>query len=219
MQTNIETKKYFRPAFSYDFLTPCYDILTDLTGFGKSLKRKVVKLLKLKGDEKVLDVGVGTGTLLIELNKSYPSLNLVGIDPDPKVLNIAKSKLAKYKVRASLSKAFAQDLPFPDASFDLVVSTLTFHHLPSQAKKKALEEIHRILRNGGKFLLADFGKPQGPVSYILLHLGSIFDGGEEMKANLRGELPIMLKDKGFIVDKIGNRYLGMEFLLARKDNL
>ena len=219
MQTNIETKKYFRPAFSYNFLTPCYDVFTDLTGFGKSLKRKVVRLLKLKGNEKVLDVGVGTGTLLIELNKSYPSLNLVGIDPDPKVLNIAKSKLAKYKVRASLSKAFAQDLPFPDASFDLVVSTLTFHHIPSQAKKKALGEIHRILRNGGKFLLADFGKPKGPISYILLHLGSIFDGGEEMKANLRGELPIMLKDKGFIVEKIGNRHLGIEFLLARKGNL
>ena len=219
MKTKIETKKYFRPAFSYDLLTPCYDVFTDLTGFGKSLKRKVVKLLKLKGNEKVLDIGVGTGTLLIELNKFYPGLNLAGIDPDSKVLNIAKSKLAKYKVRASLSKAFAQDLPFPDGSFDLAVSTLTFHHLPSQAKKKTFGEIHRILRKGGKFLLADFGKPQGPISYILLHLGSIFDGGEEMRANLRGELPLMLKDKGFVVEKIGNRYLGIEFLLARKDNL
>ena len=137
MKTNIETKKYFRPAFSYDLLTPCYDALTDLTGFGKSLKRKVVKLLELKGNEKVLDIGVGTGTLLIELNKSYPNLNLVGIDPDQKVLKIAKSKLAKYKVRASLNKS-AQDLPFPDENFDLVVSTLTFHHIPSQEKKRHL---------------------------------------------------------------------------------
>jgi hypothetical protein len=50
----------------------------------------------------------------------------------------------------------------------------------------------------------------------LLHIGSIFDGGEEMRASLRGELPVLLKSAGFSVEKVGKRYLGVEFLLARK---
>jgi len=216
MQENIERKKNFRPAFSYDFLTPFYDFLTNISGFGKSLKKRVVGLLDIQGNEKVLDVGVGTGTLLIELGKSYSNLELVGIDPDPEVLEIAEEKLARFNIEAQLIRAYAQELPFQDSSFDLAVSTLTFHHLKTDIKKKATAEIYRILKSGGRFLLADFGKPVGPISFILLHIGSVFDGGEEMRANLRGEVPILLRNEGFTVEKVGKRYLGIEFFLARK---
>lgn len=209
-------ERKFRPAFSYHFLTPVYDLLVDSFGFGKKLKVKVISLANIKNSEKVLDVGAGTGTLIIEAKKKFPKLDITGLDPDGKILNIAEGKMNNANIKVNLVKGYSQKIPFKDSTFDLVISTLTFHHLKTDIKKLAAKEINRVLKKGGRFLLADFGKPTGPMSSVLLHIGSIFDGGEEMRANLRGELPIILQEAGFEVTKLNGRHLGVEFLLGEK---
>lgn len=208
--------KEFKPALAYHILTPLYDRATEALGYGTSFKRKVLKLAQIQDGERLLDVGTGSGTFLIETKRKYPQAEVTGIDPDKEILEIARRKLKQAGVTAHLVQGFAQELPFPDNSFDVVVSTLIFHHLPTSIKTHAIEEIYRVLADNGRFLLADFGKPDTLAETVLLNIGSIFDGRENMRANLAGKLPKFLKDAGFEVNEAAPRYKGVQFLLARK---
>ena len=99
--------------------------------------------------ESVLDVGCGTGRFLRKIKSRWPSASLSGIDPAEGM--ITKARL--YLPGASFVVGSAESLPFPDASFDLVISTVSFHHWADQ--EKAFREINRVLREGGTFALAD----------------------------------------------------------------
>ena len=81
------------PAFSYDFLTPFYDLALDIIGFGTKQREKTVSFLKLKPYERLLDLGCGTGTLLTVAKHKHPNINMTGIDVDSKVLEIAKDNI------------------------------------------------------------------------------------------------------------------------------
>lgn len=204
------------PALAFRTLTPLFDKASELLGFGNSFRKRVVDMAEIKDGERILDVGCGTGSLLIEIKNKYPKAEVVGIDPDPNILHIAHNKLEQAGVNAQLKQGVVQELPFPTSSFDLVTSTLVFHHLPTEVKRQAIKEIYRVLKENGRFLLADFGKPGTMLSYVLLNLGSIFDGRNNMRANLGGKLPSFLQEAGFQVTDLGRRYRGVQFLLARK---
>jgi SAM-dependent methyltransferase len=73
------------------------------------------------------------------------------------------------------------------------VSTLVFHHLPDDTKRAAFREVARLLRQGGRFLLVDFGQPQTVLSRSLQLVGSLFDGRANLRGNLAGRLPPMLR--------------------------
>lgn len=206
----------YKPALAYETLTPLYDYFTELLGFGKDFQKKVLQIADLKEDEKVLDVGMGTGVLMIEAIKQHPTIKITGLDPDKKIIDIAESKLNKLGMEAELAKGFAQSMPFENDSFDVAISTLVFHHIPTQAKKVAIKEIYRVLNERGRFILADFGKPQTLPETVLLNLGSIFDGRKNMEANLKGQLPILLQKEGFKATEASTRYHGVQFLLAQK---
>jgi len=204
----------FRPALAFHALTPLYDRSNDLLGFGAPFVKRVADALRLAEAETLLDVGCGTGTLLAELGRRHPRAVLAGIDADPRILVRARQKLTFARVRATLVHAYAQHLPFSDGAFDAVVSTLIFHHLSTSLKYAALGEIHRVLRPGGRFLLADFGKPPMVLQWTLLSIGRLFDGLESTRANLQGRLPLMLSEAGFQVAEVGARYRGVQFLQA-----
>ena len=208
--------KKFTPALAYDFLTPFYDRVNNLLGYGKSFKRMALELSEIGDGEKVLDVGCGSATLLIEAKTRYPNSDFVGLDPDKQILQVAQRKLERAGVKARLMQGFAQELPFPPASFDLVISTLIFHHLSAPVKKEAIREIYRILKDKGRFLLADFGQPDNIFAKLLLNLGSIFDGRSNMKDNIDGRLPVFLDEAGFKVVQLDARYRGVQFWLAIK---
>jgi ubiquinone/menaquinone biosynthesis C-methylase UbiE len=101
----------------------------------------------------VLDIGCGTGALLRDLEARLPDgIDLAGVDPAPAMLEVARAKLGAGS-RVRLEQAFAEQLPFPDDSFDLVVSTVSFHHWHDQPT--GLGEAARVLQPGGRILLAD----------------------------------------------------------------
>ena len=208
--------KKFTPPLAYDSLTPLFDRVVNLLGYGKTFKRMALELSEITDGEKVLDVGCGSGTLLIEAKTRYPNSDFVGIDPDKKVLRLAERKLEQAGVKARLAQGFAQELPFPSASFDLAISTLIFHHLSSSVKVEATRDIYRVLKEKGRFLLADFGKPKSALPKLLL--GSIlnFDGRANMKDNIEEKLPVLLQEAGFKVKELEARYRGVQFWLAIK---
>ena len=97
----------------------------------------------------ILDVGCGTGRLLRALASRYPDAQLNGIDPAEQMIHEA----TKLHSHASFNVGPAEKLPYADNTFDLVCSSISFHHWADQAQ--GLREIARVLRAGGMFCLAD----------------------------------------------------------------
>jgi ubiquinone/menaquinone biosynthesis C-methylase UbiE len=108
-----------------------------------------------KKPESILDVGCGTGRLLRKAKEYWADARLIGVDPAEGMIQQATQLLSD----AEFHVAMAESLPLPDASVDLVFSTLSFHHWSDQAK--GVSEIARILRSEGRFLLADIMMPFG----------------------------------------------------------
>ena len=140
------------PALGKDRLTPFFDFLIEVVGLGTSFKKKVLERTQLKNGERLLDVGCGTATLLIAAKSRYPDSQVIGIDADDRVLDIARKKIQDNNLEVEVVQARAEQLPFPSSSFDAVVSTLIFHHLPTEMKQLAMIEIYRVLRRDGRFL-------------------------------------------------------------------
>jgi ubiquinone/menaquinone biosynthesis C-methylase UbiE len=110
----------------------------------------------------ILDVGCGTGRLLRLAEGRFPAAELVGVDAAREMVNQAEaSRPAGSAIR--FQQGTAEQLPFPDSQFDLVFSTLTFHHWQDQSKGVA--EVARVLAPGGRWLLADF-MATGFIGYV-----------------------------------------------------
>jgi len=208
------------PAFGFNFLTSFYDPITELIGFGKNFKRKVLKLAKIKDGKSILDIGCGTGDLILVAKEMHPNSKVVGIDPDKTVLDLAKKKIARARVFVELKRAYGEKLPFGNYKFDVVTSVLVLHHLPTKIKISTLREMYRCLKPNGKVVIADFGKPKNTLWKIILFFEKIFDEffaeGRYIQDNLEGKIPIFMEQVGFKVKAINKRYRGVQFLIGTK---
>ena len=119
------------PALGKDLLTPFYDVLVAIGGLGAPLTKRVLARAPIQDGERVLDVGCATATRLIAAKARYPTAHLMGVDPDERALQIARHKIARHQIEVEVIQARAEHLPFPTSSFDIVMSTLVFHHLPT----------------------------------------------------------------------------------------
>jgi ubiquinone/menaquinone biosynthesis C-methylase UbiE len=81
---------------------------------------------------------------------------VVGIDPSSEQIARARAKAARGKVPVEFQVGVIEQLAFPDQTFDVVVSTLMMHHLPASLKRQGLVEIARVLKPGGRLVIADF---------------------------------------------------------------
>ena len=186
----------FVPAARFSRLTPYFDFFVRLTVRERAFKMRFLSLLDLRDGDRVLDLGVGTGTLAIWLKERRPGASVVGLDPDPDILQIARRKVRDAGVDVELVEGFADRMPFDQASFDVVVSTLVFHHLSGEVKRGALREVARVLRPGGRLLIGDFGKPRDPLQALAFLPTRVFDGFENTRDNRRGALPSLFTEAG-----------------------
>lgn len=152
-----------------------YDLLVRILMLGRegALREKMIDLARLQSGETVLDVGCGTGTLAIAAKRRVgPAGNAHGIDASPEMIARAGKKARRAGLRIDFRKTTIEALPFPDAHFDVVLSTLMFHHLPRQVRENGLREICRVLKPGGRVLIVDFGQSERPKGLIgRLHHG------------------------------------------------
>jgi len=188
------TQAKYIPALSFSWLTPLFDLFIKLGMRERSFKRRLIQQANIRSGMRVLDLGCGTGTLTIMIKQTYPNVEVVGLDGDQAILEIARSKANRAGVKITFDNAMAFKLPYPDNSFNRVLSSLVIHHLSTENKQLAMHEIYRVLRAGGELHIVDFGKPHNPyahlVSLVIRHL-------EEASDNIRGLIPEMIHNAGF----------------------
>jgi ubiquinone/menaquinone biosynthesis C-methylase UbiE len=191
-------------AAVYDFFEPVL-----LLGKQAEYDRHLVKLLDPAPSDKVLDLGCGTGVLCRMIADRLDSAAggfCVGIDAAGKMIQAARKKRSgstcQFKAMA------AENLEFEDHHFDAVVSSLFFHHVPLDLKAQALAEAHRVLKPGGKLVIADMHTPTTIMGAIVSHVSRWFFLQPQIGENIRGVLPDLIGSAGFAAPQITGRYFG-----------
>ena len=149
------SQREFLPAAGRDVFLPLYDPMVSLMGFGRAVQ-ELISQANLERSQSVLDVGCGTGTLIIMLKRQYSAVNVTGLDPDSKALRRACKKAGRAGVSVQLDHGFADELPYDERSFDRVFSSFMFHHLDEDERERTSREVSRVLKPGGSFHLLDF---------------------------------------------------------------
>ncbi len=151
-----------------EWAAPVYDFYCPWIGLGRGFRKLTLRYAGVRAGEHILDVGCGTGVLTrIAAEAVGPDGSVVGIDPGPKMIGIARKNAALENSRAVFRLAAIEDLPFEDNRFDCVLSSFMMHHLPPDLKVKGLAEVLRVLKPGGRLLVVDIDKPANPLWWLL----------------------------------------------------
>lgn len=194
-----------------------YDLFSTVVSLGRdrAIREQLVGLAAPTPGETVLDVGCGPGSLAVALKRKVATGRVHGIDASPEMIQVAREKAGKARCDIDFRVALIEALPFPDASFDLVTSSLMLHHLPDGLKRTGLAEIRRVLKPGGRFLAVDFAAGHSPHS-ALGHLLLVFGFQEGAGESIVEKLPVMLEEAGFSdVETIPTRHKNFAFVRAR----
>lgn len=185
------------PALRFRWLTPFYDAVVGITVRERTFKKALLQQAAIQPGQRVLDVGCGTGTLCLLIKQTQPQAEVVGVDGDPEILALAQNKARKAGVAVQFDHGLSTELPYPDAHFDRVLSTLFFHHLSPEDKKRTAAELFRVLKPGGELHIADWGKAANPLMRGLFWGIQILDGFENTRDNINGKLPDIFREAGF----------------------
>jgi ubiquinone/menaquinone biosynthesis C-methylase UbiE len=166
--TESSSRSYV-PAAGKHWRLPFYDLMAKLLG-ADAARALFVEQAACGAGHRVLEIGCGTGSLLLLVKKTQPGAEVVGLDPDPNALAIARRKARRAGVELSLDQGFADALPYPDGSFDRVLSSFMYHHLSRQVKEATLREVRRVLKPGGRFHMVDFAPGGSNKRGVLGHL-------------------------------------------------
>jgi len=195
-----------------------YDGFANIITLGhiRRLRTLTVDHALLKPGEKVLDVGCGTGGVTIPAKLRVGKTGeAAGIDPAPEMITVARQKAGRAGLEIDFRLGVIESLPFPDGAFDAVTSSLMMHHLPEQLQVKGLAEIRRVLKPGGRLLIADMTRPgtsfhERLFALLTLHRGRGIQFGIE-------DLPKLLKEAGFEgIKQLDDRFLTIGFVRATK---
>ncbi len=198
-----DRQKRYIPALSFGWLTRFFGVFVRLTR-ERTFKLWMIETLSVEKGARILDIGCGTGTLAIMAKRAYPGAEVVGLDGDATILAEAHRSADKSATDVDFVRGMAYAPPYVDGSFDVVLSRLVFHHLASDDKVRTLQETRRILRPGGKLLVADLGKPGNPLMYAI---SMVMRQLEEAAEGIQGRLPAMIEDAGFVGVTESHRFM------------
>jgi len=194
-----------------DYAAGIYDIFEPMCMLGKEaeINKLIIKLLKIEKHHRILDLGCGTGVLSAMISKELDEKDggvSIGIDAAGKMIEGAREKRGSKTCRFEV--AAAENLPFEDASFESVVSTMFFHHIQLDLKIKALSEAFRVMKPGGRLVIADMHTPTTFLGALTSHLSRWILFQPQIGENIRGVLPGLIEEAGFTSPELAKTYFG-----------
>jgi ubiquinone/menaquinone biosynthesis C-methylase UbiE len=190
----ITTGKTIHQARLYDLLGAIL-----MLGRGPAMRKRTIALARLVPGERVLEVGCGTGEIAMRAKaRTGPTGSVAGIDPSAEMIAVARQKAAQANLDIDYRVASVEALPFADATFDVVLSSLMMHHLPEDLKPRALAEIRRVLKPSGRLLVVDFTEPTSRLG----RLQPVWLVHRRLPSDVR-DLPELLEAAGFAAVEAG----------------
>jgi ubiquinone/menaquinone biosynthesis C-methylase UbiE len=175
----------FTPALGRFAPTRFYDHVVALTR--ERLWRSLTALyVAPQPDDLIVDVGCGTGSLALLLSRVEPRARIVGVDPDPEVLTVARRKAdaADVTVRWRVGMGDALVELLGAGSVNTVVSSLVLHQCPVMVKRAVLSSMSAILRPGGRLVIADYGQQRTRLMRLAFRSVQLADGKEDTQPNV-----------------------------------
>jgi len=189
-----------------------YDLLAEVAFLGRRREMflRLAGLAGVRPGDRVLDVGCGTGYLSRILGAlAGADGQVTGVDPAAAMIEYARR-------RAPLNCTYVvgegQSLDLPDESFDVVVSSLAVHHIPDEERGAAVREMFRVLRPGGRLLIAEYRPPAHP---LLARLAALVTG-PAMRHDTRALLAELVPQAGFRVEDRGDLPVALHYIRASR---
>ncbi len=200
-----ESESYI-PALRIHALTRLYDPVVARSTRERAFKLALLENLAPRSGQRILDLGCGTGTLALMIKRHEPDAQVVGLDADEAILDLARRKSRSAGLAIDLQRGSALELPFEDGSFDAVTTSLFFHHLEHAAKEQVLDEVKRVLKPVGRLHVADWGAPTDPAMSLASISIRVLDGFSPTADNFAGRLPDLVGAAGFADVTEGPRF-------------
>jgi SAM-dependent methyltransferase len=202
------TGRTIRWAFGYDFIVNLLTLNRE-----RALRAETIALASIKAGDSVLDVGCGTGSLTRHAKAAAGQQGSVyGIDAAPEMIQFARGKATRKGIDVEFQPGVIEALQFPDSTFDIVLSSLMFHHLPGDLKSRGLAECYRVLKPGGKLLIVDFRGMETPMH--LIGLAGLF---HPIRSNVFQDLKSQAQNAGFAQIETGSlKPRAVGYLRARR---
>lgn len=194
-----DTNRDFVPALGKAGNIERYDAVLALMTREKRWRGELVKLVAPGAGETIVDIGCGTGTLAIALKAAAPTSIILGVDPDPDILDIARRKAGEADADILWFEAMgdALDQIGPLQQCDKIVSSLVLHQCPMDVKEAIVGQMWRLLKPGGGLYIADYGEQRSLLMRTLFRQVQMIDGFELTEPNARGCVPEILHGAGF----------------------
>ena len=137
---------------------PYYDLIMTVMTLGREnkLRQMTIRLAQLMPGDKILEIGCGTGTLILAAKARVGSSGeAVGIDIAPEMVAVARRKAARKGADITFQVGSIASIPFPDNHFDVVLCSFMIFHMPEDVRNSGFKEIYRVLNTGGHLFILD----------------------------------------------------------------
>jgi ubiquinone/menaquinone biosynthesis C-methylase UbiE len=193
------TQPNFTPALGRLGAGQLYDSIVALTG-ERHWRGLATKHLELSPEDLVVDVGCGSGSHALMMHAAQPRARIVGVDPDERMLALARQKA--HKAGATLEFRRGMGDALSDVLSDLrpnkLVSSLVLHQCPLPMKRAVLASMYGILAPGGRLVIADFGLQRSFLMRSAFRIVQFVDGVEDTQPNADGILAALIEAAGFL---------------------